>query len=128
MDSRTIRRLQTRLASHQELSSPFVRDVKTTGRLSDKSYRLALFGEEKANILSYDFMSRRRSETKKEDVLSQEELKALHNRLSQEDTAAVESFYRSAHHRCALQPWWLPPPRAIQELVQAWKILRKGRR
>jgi hypothetical protein len=73
-------------------------------------------------------MARRRTEAKKEDVLSREELKALHDRLSQGDIAAVESFYRSAHHRCALQPLWLPPPRAIQELVQAWKILRKGRR
>jgi hypothetical protein len=73
-------------------------------------------------------MARRRSQGNPDDVLTRTQLKQLHDRLVSGGTAAVEAFYRSAYHRCALQPWWLPTPRAIQELVQAWKILRKGRR
>jgi hypothetical protein len=72
-------------------------------------------------------MARRRSENKKDDMLTREQLKQVHDRLASAEIAAVEAFYRSAHHRCALQPWWLPTPRAIQELVQAWKILRRRR-
>ncbi len=69
----------------------------------------------------------RRPEGKKEDVLTREELKELQQRLSHLSTPAVEEFYRSVHHRCSLQPRWLPSPRSIQELVQAWKLLRKWR-
>jgi hypothetical protein len=73
-------------------------------------------------------MARRRSEAKQDDVLTREQLKELHDRVSSGGVAAAEALYRSAYHRCSLQPWWLPTPRAIQELVQAWKILRKARR
>lgn len=70
----------------------------------------------------------RRPEGKKDDVLTREDLKELEHRLAGWSVPDVEGFYRSAHHRCSLQPRWLPSPRAIQELVQAWKRLRKGRR
>lgn len=69
----------------------------------------------------------RRPEGKKEDVLTREELNALVHRLAHLSIPAVEEFYRSAHHRCSLQPRWLPSPRSVQELVQAWKLLRKWR-
>lgn len=70
----------------------------------------------------------RRPEINKEDVLTRQELNALAQRLTESNLSGIESFYRSAHHKCSLQPRWLPSPRCIQELVQAWKALRKRRR
>jgi len=61
-------------------------------------------------------------------VLSREDLKALQQRLANSSLLEVEAFYRSAHHRCTLQPVALPSPQSIQELVQAWKVLRKRHR
>jgi hypothetical protein len=72
-------------------------------------------------------MARRRTEVRQDDVLTREEVKALNDRLSKMSAPGLEAFYRNAYSRCALQPWWLPSPRAIQELVQAWKQLRKSR-
>lgn len=69
----------------------------------------------------------RRPEGRKDDVLTRDELQELYQRLSHLSIVAIEDFYRSAHHRCSLQPRWLPSPRSIQELVQAWKTLRKWR-
>jgi hypothetical protein len=70
----------------------------------------------------------RRPEARKDDVLTREELGELQNRLSHLSVPAVEEFYRGVHQRCSLQPYSLPSPRSIQELVQAWKLLRKWRR
>ncbi len=61
-------------------------------------------------------------------VLTREELNELQQRLSHLSIVSVEDFYRSAHHRCSFQPRRVPSPRSIQELVQAWKLLRKWRR
>jgi len=61
-------------------------------------------------------------------VLTAEELKSLQQKLESSSVLEVEAFYRSAHQRCTLQPVALPSPQSIQELVQAWKILRKRRR
>ena len=72
-------------------------------------------------------MARRRTEFRQDDVLTGVEVNALRERLSKIDRHAVEAFYRAAYHRCALQAWSLPTPRAIQELVQAWRQLRKWR-
>ena len=67
----------------------------------------------------------RRPEDRKDDVLARDELQELQQRLSRLSIVAVEDFYRSAHHRCSLQPRWLPSPRSIRELVQGRKALRK---
>jgi hypothetical protein len=69
----------------------------------------------------------RRPQSKNEDMLSRAELHELQHRLSHLSAPAVEEFYRSAHARCSLQPYSLASPRSIQELVQAWKLLRKWR-
>ncbi|HKW16578.1 MAG TPA: hypothetical protein VJO35_03620 [Terriglobales bacterium] len=53
---------------------------------------------------------------------------ALQQKLANSGVLEIEAFYRSAHHRCTLQPAWLPSPQSIQELVQAWKVLRRRRR
>ena len=73
-------------------------------------------------------MTRRREQAKEDVMLTRDEVKTLYERLSKGEVAGLEAFYRSAHARCALQPWLLPSPRDVQELVQAWKILRKRRR
>jgi hypothetical protein len=68
----------------------------------------------------------RRPERNEEVVLTSAELKELQQRLASYPRATLESFYRSAHNRCSLQPRWLPSPKAMQELIAAWKALRKG--
>jgi hypothetical protein len=65
---------------------------------------------------------------REDDVLSRADLKDLQQRLAHLSEPTVEDFYRSAHHKCSLQPRWLPSPRCLQELVQAWKLLRKWRK
>jgi hypothetical protein len=70
----------------------------------------------------------RRPLSQNEEVLSRTELYELQQRLAHLSVPAVEEFYRGAHARCSLQPHSLPSPRTIQELVQAWKLLRKWRR
>jgi hypothetical protein len=70
----------------------------------------------------------RRPKRTNDDVLNRDELNELQQRLAHLSEPAVEDFYRNAHHKCSLQPRWLPSPRSIQELVQAWKLLRKWRK
>ena len=40
----------------------------------------------------------------------------------------VEAAYRRAYQECRMEGRRLPPPHAIQELVQAWKLLWKRQR
>jgi hypothetical protein len=70
----------------------------------------------------------RRPEFAKDVVLSEEELKELQRRLSLLSASHVEDFYREAHRECCLQENRFPPARSIQQLVQAWKQLRKWRK
>ena len=69
----------------------------------------------------------RRPEMRKHDVLSESELKDLQRNLALLSTSSVEDFYHQAHRECCLGEKGLPSPRAIQQLVQAWKQLRKWR-
>jgi len=62
------------------------------------------------------------------EVLSATELSELRKKLSTMKEHEVRSFYRSAHFRCELHEIRFPSARSVQELVQAWKQLRKGRR
>jgi hypothetical protein len=62
-----------------------------------------------------------------EEVLTRKDLDALKQRLAMMSKTAVEDFYRSAHFVCRIGPGHFPSPRAIQELVQAWKQIRKWR-
>jgi hypothetical protein len=62
-----------------------------------------------------------------EDVLSKDELAALQKKLSKMSLTALHDFYFASYYRCRLQDHGLPSARAIQELVAAWKALRKGR-
>ena len=62
-----------------------------------------------------------------DDVLSPRDLAELRERLSMMGASAVQDFYRSAHFVCRIGPGHFPSARAIQELVQAWKQMRKWR-
>jgi hypothetical protein len=70
-------------------------------------------------------MARRPDPGKSEEILSREDLKVLGNSLAHLSVSAVRDFYERAYNRCRMTGRDFPPARAIQELVQAWKQLRK---
>jgi hypothetical protein len=80
-------------------------------------------GKEKAKVLKSLVMPRRPDD----EVLTREQLKQLTHRLSLLSASHVEDFYIRAHRECCLHGGALPKSRAVQELVQAWKLLRKWR-
>ncbi|MCU1335923.1 MAG: hypothetical protein JWO19_1504 [Bryobacterales bacterium] len=61
------------------------------------------------------------------EALSATELADLRRKLAAMKEHEVKSFYRSAHFRCELHEYRLPSARSVQELVQAWKQLRRWR-
>jgi hypothetical protein len=69
----------------------------------------------------------RRPDFQKNDVLSEKQLQQLQERLSLLSPQHVRDFYREAHRECCLQESRVPSPKAIQQLVQAWKQMRKLR-
>ena len=62
---------------------------------------------------------------KESDALTREELAALRQQLAHLSAYDVERFYRSAYERCVLQPNRVPSALRMQELVTAWKQLRR---
>jgi hypothetical protein len=62
-----------------------------------------------------------------DEILSRKELAELQGRLSMMGTSMLQDFYRSAHFVCRIGPGHFPSAKAIQELVAAWKQLRKWR-
>jgi hypothetical protein len=68
-------------------------------------------------------MARRRKPP--DEVLSRKDLAELQQRLSMMSTTAVRDFYQYTHSACRIFPGHFPSARAIQELVQAWKQMRK---
>ena len=61
------------------------------------------------------------------DAFTKKELADLQKKLASISVSARYYFYFSAHYWCQLVEHEIPPARAIQELVQAWKALRKER-
>jgi hypothetical protein len=59
-------------------------------------------------------------------VLSKEELNQLQRKLRTMSMTGVYDYYRAAYHRCRIEGYSIPSARAIQELVQAWKAIRKS--
>ena len=56
------------------------------------------------------------------------ELKELSDKLSAMKQFEVEIYYKATHNACRYDiNGRVPCPRAIQELVQAWKALRRVR-
>jgi len=75
-----------------------------------------------------DGMARSRREIREPKVpLTAEELQNLRRQLSKMKEHELKAFYASAHHRCELHECRFPSARSIQELVQAWKELRRWR-
>jgi len=58
-------------------------------------------------------------------ILSWEDLARLKHRLAMFSHSSLRDFYNDAYARCALCSDRVPSAAAIQELVQAWKLLRK---
>jgi hypothetical protein len=59
--------------------------------------------------------------------MSEAELQQLTRELARLSPYSVKEFYKVTHAACALQSDKLPEPRRMQELVTAWKLLRKWR-
>jgi hypothetical protein len=73
-------------------------------------------------------MARRPDPTKHEDILTSQDLKDLGHSLAHLSESAVRDFYQRAYRDCRIiNSHTFPPARAVQELVQAWKQLRKWR-
>ena len=75
----------------------------------------------------YYFRTVARRPQNPDEMLSKKDLADLQHRLSMMSGTAMEDFYRSAHMVCRIGPGHFPNARAIQELVQAWKQMRKWR-
>jgi len=81
-----------------------------------------MIGEDKANMA-------RRPDIAPDRPLSYQQLAELRGRLSQMSVTAVRDFYHAAWVRSGLErnaSW--PRAETIQELVQAWKEMRRARR
>jgi hypothetical protein len=74
-------------------------------------------------------MARRPDAEKREEILTREHLDELAHNLSHLGMSAILDFYQRAYRDCRIiNSRTFPPARAVQELVQAWKQLRKWRR
>jgi hypothetical protein len=61
-----------------------------------------------------------------DDVLTKDELAALQKKLSKMSTTALNDFYFAAYYQCRPQEQGFPAARSIQELMAAWKALRRN--
>jgi hypothetical protein len=68
-------------------------------------------------------MARRPEFEKPNEVLSREQIDDLRRSLLILSPSSVLNFYREAHQHCARRH--RPTARAMQQLVTAWKILRR---
>jgi hypothetical protein len=59
------------------------------------------------------------------DVMTKQEVERLRHNLSLLSPSSVVDFYREAHKDCAVER--KPSAKAIQQLVTAWKQLRRWR-
>jgi len=62
-----------------------------------------------------------------ERPLTEQELKALQQNLSRLSEDSVRREYDQAWEECRMKGERLPPAKAVQRLVQAWKLLWKWR-
>ena len=88
-----------------------------------------VYGEQKAKMLKSAVMARRPDyKEQQEEILSREELKTLRQQLAHLSVGHVRDFYERAYYRSRITTSKFPSARAIQELVQAWKLLRQWRK
>ena len=67
----------------------------------------------------------KRSTSPSVEQLTRAELEALRVRLEAMPRHELETFYKATHNACRYV-MRLPSPRLIQELVTAWRALRRG--
>jgi len=73
-------------------------------------------------------MARRPDLAKQEEIWNRKDLDEIMHNLSLLSEHGVREFYQRAYRECAIiNSRTFPSPRAMQELVQAWKQLRKWR-
>jgi hypothetical protein len=70
----------------------------------------------------------RRPSFEKERMLGQEDIKHLQENLAHLSLDAVRDFYEKAYRDCRITGRDFPSPLSMQQLVQAWKQLRKWKR
>jgi accessory colonization factor AcfC len=70
----------------------------------------------------------RRPNLEKERMLNDEDLTQLRENLAHLSESAVKDFYNHAHRDCAIIGPHFPTAISIQQLVTAWKQLRKWRK
>jgi hypothetical protein len=58
--------------------------------------------------------------------LSRDDLDKLRQRLATMSVTGLHDFYFAAHFRCRLEGARIPAALDIQELVQAWKAIRRS--
>jgi hypothetical protein len=63
-----------------------------------------------------------------EPVLSRDQLAEFTRRLSMLSVPGVKGVYQTAHNDCRFDGKRLPSAAAIQQLVGAWKVLRRMQR
>jgi hypothetical protein len=61
-------------------------------------------------------------------ILSRDELAEFTRRLSMLSVPGIESMYQTAYADCRFDGKKLPPAAAVQQLVAAWKVLRRMQR
>jgi hypothetical protein len=88
---------------------------------------LSSCSEQKANSGKLAVAMARRPELGEEKIWSSEELKEIARNLALLSAQGVREFYERAYRECRISGRDFPPARAVQELVQAWKQLRKWR-
>jgi hypothetical protein len=87
---------------------------------------MKVVGEQKANsatLVRYGTASGARQEK----IWTEQELKEIARNLALLSVQGVREFYERAYRECRISGRDFPPARAVQELVQAWKQLRKWR-
>lgn len=70
----------------------------------------------------------RRPELGHEKIWTRDELKEIAHNLALLSVQGVREFYERAYRECRISGRDFPPARAVQELVQAWKQLRKWKK
>jgi hypothetical protein len=80
-------------------------------------------GENEAKAIKWLAMARRPEV--QQQMLSRDDLAVLKRRLDQMSVTGVQDFYRTAYLACRVDGDRVPSARSVQELVQAWKQMRK---
>jgi hypothetical protein len=70
----------------------------------------------------------RRPDLRIDEILSPAELKEMRENLARLSLAAIRQAYHTAHTRSRMVNDRVPSIRAIQELVQTWKALRRAQK